>query len=493
MEEKNKAAQKNGKKPFSASRQRRPEGDVRRPDKRRPGAKGAPPKDAARNVALRALEDVFENDAYGAQALDRALSAARLSDEDRRLVASLFYFALENRLHIEHCLRRQLKSLPDRKIMHILVLAAAQLLYMDRVPDHAAVDEAVKQARRTGRESGTALVNGVLRNLIRARDAGELTLPDRDAEPEKYISEKYSIALPMVEKLILAYGLEETERLAAWSPDRGVESIRPNRLMMTNAQFEKWLDEQGFSWTRGLVEGAYRVSGGGRLAAHEGYRRGLFSIQGESSMLAAMAMQVKGGMQVLDACAAPGGKSCLMAEQMGGAGRVYAWDVHEHRVELIRAAARRLGLENIRPQLRDARRPNENFLGAMDAVLVDAPCSGLGVMGDKPDIKYRLKAEDVAALLPVQREILDACAAYVRPGGLLVYSTCTLLPEENQQQVEAFLERHPEFAPAGPMKDLPDALRERMQDGMLQLLPGRDGMDGFFIARLVRKAEANVG
>lgn len=205
-------------------------------------------------------------------------------------------------------------------------------------------------------------------------------------------------------------------------------------------------------------------------------------------MLAALAMEVKPGMQVLDACAAPGGKSCLMAEAMGGAGRVHAWDLHEHRVELIRAAARRLDLDNIRAQAHDASRHNEHLDSMMDAVLVDAPCSGVGVMGDKPDIKYRLTPDTIEALIPIQQGILEACARYVRLGGLLVYSTCTILPEENQNQVEWFLKNHPEFEPDGDDRWLPEVLRDGYENGMIQLLPCRDGLDGFFIARLRRKA-----
>ena len=443
---------------------------------------------SARDVALRALRDVARDNAYAAQALDRELNAAHLSEEDRRLAASLYYYTLENRLRIEHCLLTRMKERPEPEIMDILSLAAAQILFMDRIPDHAAVDEAVKQARAARRERQTALVNAVLRGLIRARDAGELTLPDREAEPEKYISEKHSVRLELVERLVKAYGAEEAEQIVAWSPDRHSDTIRANLLRMGKEEFEAWLSANSFDWSQGRVNGAYRVRGAGRLAAHEGYRGGLFSIQGESSMLAALALCVKPGMQVLDACAAPGGKSCLIAEVMRGAGRVYAWDLHEHRVELIRAAQRRLGLENIRPQVRDAAKRVESIEGTMDAVLVDAPCSGLGVMGDKPDIKYRLSAETIEALLPIQRAILETCAAYVRPGGLLVYSTCTILPEENREQIDAFLAAHPEFEPAADAAWLPEALRPRYADGMLQVLPNRDDMDGFFIARLRRKA-----
>lgn len=205
-------------------------------------------------------------------------------------------------------------------------------------------------------------------------------------------------------------------------------------------------------------------------------------------MLAAQAVQAKRGMQILDACSAPGGKTCLMAEAMGGSGRVHAWDVHPHRVELVRAAAHRLGLENVRPAVHDATRPMESMELMMDAVLVDAPCSGLGVMGDKPDIKFRTKEEDLVNIVPLQRRILDACAQAVKVGGRLVYSTCTILPDENERQVEAFLERHPEFEIDMDTSWLPEHLRSRMENGMLQLLPARDGVEGFFIARMIRRS-----
>lgn len=205
-------------------------------------------------------------------------------------------------------------------------------------------------------------------------------------------------------------------------------------------------------------------------------------------MLAAQAVQARPGMQILDACAAPGGKTCLMAEKMRGSGRVYAWDVHPHRVELVRAAARRLELENVRPAVHDARKVLESMELAMDAVLVDAPCSGLGVMADKPDIRFRVTEEELNALPALQGQILDACAQMVKVGGRLVYSTCTILPEENEIQVRAFLERHPEFEIDESTGWLPEALRGRMQGGMLQLLPNRDGVEGFFIARMRRRS-----
>ena len=454
-------------------------------DKRR----GDKPLTSPRDAALQALRDVVREDAYASQALDKRLEEARLRSDDRRLAASLFYSAVENRLYIEYVLGRFMDKKPEPTVNDILHIAAAQILFMDRVPDHAAVDEAVKQVRAARREGFAGMVNGVLRNLIRARDAGELSLPDRQETPVEYLSVRYSIAESAARRLIDAYGLEEAEQIASWTPSHRAQTVRPNAMRLDAAAFEKWLDGQKLSWQRGTVPDAYVIEDAGNLSATEGYRQGLFSIQGQSAMLAARAVEPRGGMRILDACAAPGGKTCLMAERMGGSGRVFAWDVHAHRVELIRAAARRLGLDNVRPSERDARLPATDLVLSMDAVLVDAPCSGLGVIADKPDIKYRQSEESLDALPPLQRQILDACAGAVKPGGLLVYATCTILPGENGEQVRAFLSRHPEFEPDNGDGWLPEALRPHLSQGMLQILPHRDGLEGFFIARMRRRRD----
>ena len=445
------------------------------------------PRLTARDAALRALQDVARGDAFAAQALDRRLEEARLRPDDRRLAAGIFYSAVENRLYIACLLDRFLEQKPEPVVNDILHIASAQLLFMDRVPDHAAVDEAVKQTRAARREGFAGLVNAVLRGLIRARDAGELAIPDREVDPLAWLSVRYSIARPAARRLIDAYGLENAAQIAGWTPPRREQTVRPNRLRMGEVAFERWLDERQLKWRRGTAAGAYIIEDAGNLAASEGYRQGLFSIQGESAMLAALAVAPAPGMQILDACAAPGGKTCLLAERMGTSGRVHAWDVHPHRVELIRAAARRLGLENVRPAERDARSLPESMKLMMDAVLVDAPCSGLGVIAEKPDIKYRQTEESLTALPPLQRQILEACAGAVKVGGLLVYATCTLLPEENEGQVRAFLARHPEFEPDAGADWLPERLRPHLADGMVQILPHRDGLEGFFIARLRRK------
>ncbi|MDO4357610.1 MAG: methyltransferase domain-containing protein, partial [Clostridia bacterium] len=270
-------------------------------------------------------------------------------------------------------------------------------------------------------------------------------------------------------------------------PDERREVVRPNFMLMDEGAFEKYAQRMGWDYEKAAISGALLLKGAGDLAGLPDYRKGLFSIQSVGSMLAALAVRPKRGMNVLDACAAPGGKTAYIAEQLDGTGRVYAWDVHEHRVNLIRAQAERLRLYNVRPAVRDARRHYEDMDWTVDAVLVDAPCSGLGEMANKPDIKYRITGESIDALVKTQAEILDSVCGYVKPGGALVYSTCTIMPEENAGQVRAFLERHPEFEMDLDVRWLPEAFRARVQDGCLQLMGHLDQTEGFFIARMRKK------
>ena len=203
-------------------------------------------------------------------------------------------------------------------------------------------------------------------------------------------------------------------------------------------------------------------------------------------MIACLAMDVKRGKQVLDCCAAPGGKTCYLAELMAGTGRVQAWDIHEHRTELIEAQAKRLGLENVRPMVRDALKKREDLIQTMDAVLLDAPCTGLGMMREKPDIKLRVTEENLRELTETQQKMLDIVCDYVKEGGTLVYSTCSILPEENEMQAEAFLKRHPEFEAAELPETIPEKYRQYRKTG-LQLLEYRDGVEGFYVCRMKRK------
>ena len=439
----------------------------------------------ARRLALNALLDVTASGAYSTLALDEHLRASRIDPQDKRLATSVFYTALENRLKLQYALKQFVERMPDREIECILHIAAAQLLLMDKIPDYAAVDAAAEQARALNREPYVALVNGALRSLIRARDAGELRWPDR-SDPLSYLSIMHSLPEPLAARLIADYGLEEAERIIAYRPEVRQETVRPNLTQMDAASFEDYGRQKGWNLEKATAGNAFRLTRPGDLTGDPDYKAGLYSVQGEGSMLAAYALEPRRAGNYLDACAAPGGKSALIAELMQLTGRVQSWDVHEHRVELIQNTKKRLRLDNLRPAHRDAAVHREDLDATFDGVLIDAPCSGLGVMHDKPDIKYRVTEADLGALTELQKKILDACAPYVAPGGLLVYATCTILKDENERQVRSFLMNHPEFEPETSRSYLPESLRPLVVDGMVQLQAYQWNAEGFFIARMRR-------
>ena len=295
----------------------------------------------------------------------------------------------------------------------------------------------------------------------------------------------YSMPEWLAQRLIDDYGAEDAKRIAAFRTEKHAITVRPT--FGREKEFAERLAKKVWETEPAVFPGALRVYGAMQIARDSDYLGGLFSIQGEGSMVAAAAVDVKRGMNVLDCCAAPGGKTAYLAERMDGTGRVYAWDLHSHRVELIRAMTRRLRLENVRMAARDAADFREEMAGSMDAVLLDAPCSGLGVMDDKPDVKYRPTPESVAALCDTQKRLLDTCCRYVRPGGALVYSTCSMLKDENERQIARFLREHDDFAIDALPETIPEALRAQAGEYGLQLLPHRDGVEGFFVARMRRR------
>jgi len=439
----------------------------------------------ARRVALEVLCDVHQRGAFASLSLDDHLRAARFKPEDRRLVTSLVYGTLENELRIDFALDR-LMDHPTRQPSQrdILRLSAYQILFLDRVPDSAAVNEAVKLVKILGMDAASGFINAVLRNLSRGK--AEIPWPKKEDDLRTYLSVMGSFPLWLVDRLIADYGEEAAERLVLYREREHPIVIRPNLTRITDEAFEKLLEKKAWRVERGLAPHAFLVYGAQEIMYDNDYRAGLFSIQGQSSMLAAEAVQARPGMKILDACAAPGGKSAYLCEQMQLTGRVFAWELHEKRAQLLEGARRRLGLDNLRISVRDAGDWREDLAGMMDAVVLDAPCSGLGVLTQKPDVKLRLKPEDIPAIVETQKRLLNTVCRYVRPGGTLVYSTCSILPEENALQIRDFLNAHPEFAMEPMPASFPEELRRMQTPDGLQLLGCRDGVEGFFIARLKR-------
>jgi len=439
---------------------------------------------ASRRVALQVLRQVTEEGKYASLALDEAVKHAKLSPEDRRLAARLVYDTLERLLYLDHALSQVMaREDTDIKLRNILRLGACQLLLEDRIPESAATNTAVQLCRELGMEGLVGVCNGILRSLVRKKD--ELTFPVESDDPIRAWSIRYSLPEWLVKQLIADWGQEEALALMA---HRGAEqgvTIRGNTMMVSDEEMEGLLTQKGWQAHRGLLPHVWHVQGVTDVGVDQDFLAGKFAVQAEGSMMAALAVAPRRGTQVLDACAAPGGKACLLAEVMKGSGRVQAWEKHPHRTELIAAQARRLKLENVRPMTRDASKHRPELDQTMDAVLLDAPCSGLGVMAEKPDVRLRVTEEGVQELVTLQAQLLDALAPAVKVGGVLVYATCSVLKAENQEQIDGFLQRHPEFTYDPLPEAIPAPFRSRGAQG-LQLMPHQDKVGGFYMARLRR-------
>ena len=435
--------------------------------------------DINRKTAYGVLLDMETNQSYSNLALNQYIEKNK--PESPAFVRELVYGVTENRILLDFYLAAQIPS-GLRKVkkqdMTLLRMGIYQLLFMDSVPSYAAVSETVAMARRLcrGREG---FINGVLRSFQRRLEGENLPpLPDRGTDPVEYLSVRYSSARWLVELWMNAYGTEKTEMLLQASNGRPLLSLRVNRKKIERDALMQQLRQDGFQVEEGsLSDRVILVTGKGTgILQHRLYKEGWFSVQDQASVLAADTLHPSAGNLVMDVCAAPGGKTMARAEDMeanaggGSAGSIYAFDIYEHKLKMMAEQADRLGISIIKTRCQDARQICEEFKEKADCVLADVPCSGLGVIRRKPEIKLKETAElDFAELEERQKEILHAASSYVKPGGSLVYSTCTINPAENERQIEAFLAGHKDFA----------------EKKRLQLLPGRE-TDGFFICRLER-------
>ena len=440
---------------------------------------------ASRRAALKVLRAVTEEGAYASLSLDKTLQGSGLNGADRRLVSRLVYDTLDRLVYLDYMLSQVMaREDTDIRLRNILRLGACQILLEDRIPESAATNTCVQLCAENGLEALKGVCNGILRNLVRKKD--ELVLPDPETEPNRYFAIKNSLPQWLGDRLRTEWGEAEAEKIAGFREPENAITIRRNLLKSDETGFQQILQKKIWKKEPGDLPGSWKITGAMDIARDADYLDGAFSIQSEPSMMACLALSVERGMRVLDCCAAPGGKTCYLSELMQDTGRVQAWDIHEHRVQLIAAQQKRLRLENIRPILRDAGKFREDLEERMDAVLLDAPCSGLGVMAEKPDIKLRVSEESVEDLIRLQEKLLDTVCRYVKPGGILVYSTCSILKEENENQARAFLIRHPEFAAEKLPETIPARYRQHEGTG-LQLLPYRDGVEGFYICRMRRK------
>ena len=372
-------------------------------------------------------------------------------------------------------------------MVNILRMGCCQIIYMDRVPDSAVCNESVELCKKFANASLAGFVNGVLRNIV--RNKGNIEIPQKDKEPVEYLRLTYSYPAWLVEKWIEDYGLDTAERMLMPVNGDDYVTIRVNRSRISAEKLKPLLAEQGIGSQDSLFmqDEALRIRPARDIENNHLYRNGFFTVQGESSMLVVHLLDPQKDENILDACSAPGGKAAHMAERMENRGRILAWDIHPRRVDILRRNVQRMGASIVEPQQQDAGSFQAVLEERFDRVLIDAPCSGWGVIYKKPDIKNRIKRDELPALYDVQRRIISNCSRYVRPGGVLVYSTCTMNMDENQKIIENFLNDNPLFELDDFSGLLPQTLNESViKPGMIQLIPSRDGVDGFFIARLRR-------
>ena len=423
-----------------------------------------------RELILDILMEVTEHQGYSHIILRDVLNKyAYLSRQERAFIARISEGTLERMLEMDMILNQFSKTKVKKMkpvIRNILRMSVYQIKYMDSVPDSATCNEAVKLAVRRGLGGLKGFVNGVLRNISRNKD--QIRYPLEEKEPEEYLSVTCSVPLWIVQQWTQEYGYDRTKQMCQSFLESAPLSIRTNLQQTTPQHLKKKLEKEGVSVEENPeFSYAFFISGYDRLDALEAFREGLFSVQDMASMYVAEAADVQPGAYVIDVCAAPGGKSMHLAEKLQGTGMVEARDLTEYKVDLMEENIARCQLKNMKAVQWDATMKDADSVEKADVVIADLPCSGLGVMGRKPDIRYRVTPEDVQALAALQRKILSVVQEYVKPGGTLVYSTCTVTRAENDGNVQWFGEQYPEF----------------QFENMRQLYPGEGRHDGFFIAK----------
>lgn len=430
--------------------------------------------ETARSLALSVLEQVFDQGAYSNIALNKVLESSPLSTQDKGLATELVYGTVSRKITLEWYLAHFIEDREklDTWVYYLLMLSLYQLVYLDKLPPHAVVNEAVNIAKR---KPGTdKFVNAILRKMSQST----LPNPAEIKRKNKRLSVQYSVPVWLVQTLIAEYGDERAEKIFQSLHDRNKASVRVIDSQRVE-QLAEELDAQ-----RSQLSPVGLVKSHGHFAGTDYFREGLITIQDETSQLVAPTLDIQGDEIILDACAAPGGKTCHMASYLTD-GKILALDLYDHKLNLIEENALRLGLEDkIETKRLDASRVHEAFgPDTFDKILIDAPCSGIGLIRRKPDIRYNKAAMDFDSLKTIQLQILDSVCQSLKIGGIMTYSTCTIIKKENQEVIQEFLLKHPNFEQVTlehPKKDI-------MVDGCLLITPEQYQTDGFFIGQFRRK------
>lgn len=440
-----------------------------------------------RDAALSILLEINKNQAYSNLLLHQTIETYKINDKDRGLLTELTYGTLQHQMTLDYYLEPFVRGKIDVWVRELLRMSLYQIVYLTKIPPHAAVHEAVEIAKKRGHKGIAGMVNGVLRSVLREGVRSVEAIQD----PIERIAIETSHPQWLIERWVALYG-EDTARVIALTNNRPAKmTFRVNETKTTKAALTEQLEERGFIIRLGDVVEECLISENGNPGNTALYNEGLMTIQDESSMLPVQALQLEEGLRVLDMCAAPGGKTTHIAEKMNDTGEVFAHDLHAHKVKLIEKNAKRLGLTSIQAQSGDSRKLVETYgEQAFDRILVDAPCSGFGVIRRKPEIKYTKTAEDVANLANIQLSLLSTAEKLLKEDGIIVYSTCTIDAMENEEVAKRFIEEHAtmEIVPLSMFEEKKGLM---VEDDLLQVLPQDFDGDGFFVAAF-RKKKTNT-
>ncbi len=434
-----------------------------------------------REIALKMLLDYEESGKYVNLSLNSHL-ADSLSNDERGALTALLYTAVENKLTYDYLIGALTGRSTDKLSAHTknaLRLGLCQIIHMNKIPDFAAVNETVKLGKNKGER---ALLNAALRAAVQNKD--NLPYPKKEKNPARYYSVYYSLPISTVRHFISEHGEDECVRLFESIRAEQRTTLTVNTLKCTPEKLIENLKNEGYNATRAKISPiSVYVHGSFDPRRTKAFLAGEFLVQDEASVLPALLLSPKPEERVVDVCSAPGGKSIAMAILSGDEADVHAYDLHESKISLIESSASRLGIKSVSASVRDATNPCEELFSTVDKVLCDVPCSGLGVIGKKPDLRYKDIEEAKSVLPPLQLEILTASAKYLKPSGTLVYSTCTLNRTENEDVVNGFLLDNPDFV----TEDFTFG-EYSSANGMMTLLPHVHGTDGFFVAKLRKKS-----
>ncbi len=433
--------------------------------------------DKAREIALKVLYKVEKENAYSNIALDNELknNMAKLNNKDIGLISQIVYGVTTWRLTLDTIIEKhskiKLKKISPW-ILNILRMGIYQIIFLNKIPKFSAVDESVNLAKKYGHQKSAGFVNAILRK-ISLDDYKDLFKIENKKEK---ISKTQSMPIWIIEELLKNNTLDEVEKICENLNLKPELSVRVNTLKTTKEELIKKLQNKNIKCNNGDLEDFIILKDVKNIENMEEFKKGLFTIQDESAGLTAVILDPKEGQNVLDACSAPGGKTTYMAEIMKNHGKIDAWDIHEHRLKLIEENCKRLGITIVNTQINDATKVIDNSI-KYDKILLDVPCLGIGVIKRKPDIKWQRKPEDVIEISKIQNQILENCAKKLKKGGELVYSTCSILKEENENIIEKFLVKNQDFE---IIKITDSKLK------YLKIMPNKFH-DGFFICKMRKK------